>query len=136
MRTQRLRFSVVARIKDTIIAADKRSGGMFPLIANCKDLLLKAILEAYKFQPKLKKVSRIEALLFLYFIALLVHALLERECKAPSTERVLDVFAPVQRHRLRKTNRLVQIFEPELSDLHRQILDLIRLTADVFQSVM
>ena len=127
---------------------------MFPLIANCKDLLLKAILEAYKFQPKLgkrheqlksvqdpapvwlKKVSRIEALLFLYFIALLVHALLERECKAPSTERVLDVFAPVQRHRLRKTNRLVQIFEPELSDLHRQILDLIRLTADVFQSVI
>ena len=28
--------------------------------------------------------------------------------------------------------RLVQVFEPELSDLHRQILDLIYLPADVF----
>ena len=175
LRKQRLRFSVAARIKDTVIAADERLDGMFPLITNCKDLSLKAILEAYKFQPKLekrheqlksvqhlapvwlKKVSRIEALLFLYFIALLVHALLEREirqgmaregleclplypeereCKAPSTERVLDVFAPLQRHRLRRADRLVQVFEPELSDLHRQILDLMHLPADVFRSVM
>jgi transposase len=162
VRKQRLRFSVGA-------------DGMFPLITNCKDLSLKAILEAYKFQPKLekrheqlksvqelapvwlKKVSRIEALLFLYFIALLVHALLEREirqgmtregleclplypeereCKAPSTERVLDVFAPLQRHRLRRADRLVQVFEPELADLHRQILDLMHLPADVFRSVI
>jgi transposase len=175
VRKQRVRFSVVAKIKDTVIAADERSDGMFPLITNCKDLPLKAILEAYKFQPKLekrheqlksvqelapvwlKKVSRIEALLFLYFIALLVHALLEREirqgmsregleclplypeereCKAPSTERVLDVFAPLQRHRLRRADRLVQVFEPELSKLHRQVLQLMHLPVDVFQTVM
>jgi len=67
--------------QDNIVAVDERSDGMFPLITNCKDLSLKAILEAYKFQPKLekrqeqlksvqdlapvwlKKVSRIEALL-------------------------------------------------------------------------
>jgi transposase len=175
LRKERMRFSVAARIKDTIVAADERSDGMFPLITNCKDLSLKAILEAYKFQPKLEKrheqlksvqdlapvwlknVSRIEALLFLYFIALLVHALLEREirqgmalkgleclplypeereCKAPSTERVLDVFVPLQRHRLRRADRLVQVFEPELSDLHRQILDLMRLPADVFRKII
>jgi len=96
---ERLRFSVAARIKDDVVAADERSDGMFPLITNCKDLSLKAILEAYKFRPKLEKrheqlesvqdlapvrlknVSRIEALLFLYFVALLVHALLEREVR-------------------------------------------------------
>ena len=102
----------------------------------------------------LKNVSRIEALLFLYFVALLVHALLEREvrrgmtreklqqlplypeereCQAPSTERILDTFAPLQRHRLRNKARLVQIFEPELSDLHQQILQLLRLPASVFR---
>jgi len=89
-------------------------------------------------------------------IALLVHALLEREvrrgmmregidclplyteereCKAPSTERVLDVFAPLQRHRLFKAGRLVQLFEPELGDLHRQILDLMCLPHTVFRGV-
>jgi HEPN domain-containing protein len=134
---------------------------------------IKAILEAYKFQPRLEKrheqlksvqnlapvwlknVSRVEALLFLYFIALLVHALLEREvrqgmvregleclplypeereCKAPRTERLLDVFALLQRHRLFRAGQEIQRFEPELSELHRQILDLMRLPYDVFRS--
>ena len=88
-------------------------------------------------------------------MALLVHALLEREvrqgmvrkkldrlplypedrqCKAPSTERILDVFAPLQRHRLRKGGRLAQVFEPELNDLHRQILDLMQLPEAIFRS--
>jgi len=173
LRKERRRFSVAARVKDEVVTADERSDGMFPLITNCKDLSLRRILEAYKFQPKLEKrheqlksvqnlapmwlknVARIEALLFLYFVALLVHALLEREvrrgmarekldrlplypeereCKAPSTERILDVFAPLQRHRLRRKGRLVQIFEPELNDLHRQILGLMRLPTSLFKA--
>ena len=172
LRTERLRFSVGARLQEDVVAADERSDGMFPLITNGKDLSLQAILEAYKFQPKLEKrheqlksvqdlapvwlknVSRIEALLFLYFVALLVHALLERElrrgmarekldrlplypedreCKAPSTERVLHLFAPLQRHRLRKGGRLVQVFKPELTGLHKQILGLMRLPAAAFR---
>ena len=173
LRTARTRFSVAARVKDQVVTADERSDGMFPLITNGKDLSLCRILEAYKFQPKLEKrheqlksvqdlapmwlknVSRIEALLFLYFVALLVHALLERdvrrgrareqldrlplypeerECRAPSTERILDVFAPLQRHRLRKKGRLVQIFEPDLNELHRQILGLMRLPTALFKA--
>jgi transposase len=173
VRKERLRFSVAARIKDDVMAADERSDGMFPLITNRRELSLKQILEAYKFQPKLEKrheqlksvqdlapvwlknVSRIEALLFLYFVALLVHALLEREvrlgmarekldrlplypedraCKAPSTERVLDVFAHLERHRLRKAGRLVQVFEPALNDLHRQILRLMGRHPRLFRS--
>ena len=159
-------------MKDDVVVADERSDGMFPLITNCKDSSLPQILAAYKFQPKLEKrheqlksvqnlapvwlknASRIEALLFLYFIALLVHALLEREvrmgmvrekvdclplypeerdCSAPSTERILDVFAPLQRHRLRKNGRLLRIFEPELDDLHKRILQLVRLPASAFR---
>ncbi len=172
LRKERLRFSVAARVKDDVIAADERSDGMFPLITNCRDLPLKQILEAYKFQPKLEKrheqlksvqdlapvwlknVSRIEALLFVYFVALLVHALLERElraamarakidhlalypeernCRAPTTERILDVFAPLQRHRLFRKGLLVQVFEPELTDLQNQILQLLDIPASVFQ---
>jgi transposase len=172
LRKERLRFSVAARVKDDVINADARSDGMFPLISNCRDLSLKQILEAYKFQPKLEKrheqlksvqdmapvwlknVARIEALLFLYFVALLVHALLERElrigmarekveslplypeereCRAPSTERILDLFAPLQRHRLRKRGNLVQVFEPELDKLHRKVLALMRVPVAAFR---
>ena len=172
LRRERLRFSVAARVKDDLIEADARTDGMFPLITNRKDLSLKQVLEAYKFQPKLEKrheqlksvqdmapvwlknVARIEALLFLYFVALLVHALLERElrqgmareqveslplypeereCRAPSTERILDLFAPLQRHRLRKHSNLVQVFEPELSRLHKKVLALMRLPVSAFR---
>jgi transposase len=172
VRKVRKRFSVAARVKDEIIEADARTDGMFPLISNCRDLSLKQILEAYKFQPKLEKrheqlksvqdlapvwlknVSRIEALLFLYFVALLVHALLERElrqgmdreqveslplypeerlCRAPSTERILDLFAPLQRHRLRKRGNVVQVFEPELGKLHKKVLLLMGLPVSSFR---
>ncbi len=172
LRRERLRFSVAARVKEDVIEADARTDGMFPLITNCKDLSLKQVLEAYKFQPKLEKrheqlksvqdmapvwlknVARIEALLFLYFVALLVHALLERElrqgmarerveslplypeereCRAPSTERILDLFAPLQRHRLYKHGTLVQVFEPELSQLHKKVLALMRLPVSSFR---
>lgn len=173
IRKERLKFSVAARVKDDVIAADGRSDGMFPLISNCRNLSLKKILEAYKFQPKLekrheqlksvqnlapiwlKKVTRIEAILFLYFVALLVYALIEREvraemarkkiellplypeereCRAPSTERILDVFAPLQRHRLISNSRKVEVFNPELTDLHRQILGLLGIHVSAFSS--
>lgn len=173
LRRVRVRFSVAALIKEDVIREDERSDGMFPLITNDRDLSLKAILEAYKFQPKLEKrheqlksvqnlapvwlknISRIEAVLFLYFIALLVHALLEREvrqgmkrsgiehlplypedreCHAPSTERVLEVFSTLQRHRLRRQGRLIETFEPQLTDLHRQILAILRIPTLAFQN--
>ena len=172
LRKSKTLFSVVARVRDDVVEADARSDGMFPLITNCRDLSLRRVFEAYKFQPKLEKrheqlksvqdlapvwlknVSRIEALLFLYFVALLVHALLEREvrrgmvrdkieslplypeereCRAPSTERILDLFATLQRHRLRQGDRLVQVFEPELGALHEQILALMRIPPSAFR---
>ena len=172
VRKVRQRFTVAARVKDDVIEADAKTDGMFPLISNCRDLSPKEILEAYKFQPKLEKrheqlksvqdlapvwlknVSRIEALLFLYFVALLVHALLERElrqgmerenveslplypeerlCRAPSTERILDLFAPLQRHRLRERGSVVQVFEPKLGKLHKKILALMEISASAFR---
>ena len=172
LRKSKTIFSVLARVREDVVEADARTDGMFPLITNCRDLLLRQILEAYKFQPKLEKrheqlksvqdlapvwlksISRIEALLFLYFVALLVHALIEREvrrgmvrdkveslplypeqreCSAPSTERILDLFAPLQRHRLRQADSLLQTFEPQLSPLHEQVLALMNLTPATFR---
>ena len=81
----------------------------------------------------LKNPARIEALFCCQFLALLVAALIEREvrtgmrqaainniplypefrdCAAPSTERILEIFATVARHQLRRDGALVQTFEP------------------------
>jgi transposase len=91
--------------------------------------------------------ARIEGLLCCHFIAMLVQALIEREirramaaagvrqlslypedrgCAAPTAARVLDIFTGLARHHLiDERGRLVQTFQPELSPLHRQVLDLL-----------
>jgi len=56
----------------------------------------------------------------------------ERECRAPSTERILELFEPLQRHRLRDGDRLLQTFEPDLSDLQRQLLRLLHAPTAAF----
>jgi transposase len=174
LRKERLKFSVTLKVKEAVIEADERSDGMFPLITNCKDLSKKQILEAYKFQPKLEKrheqlktvqdlapvwlknVTRIEALLFLYFIALLVHALLERElrlgmarrkierlplypedrdCRAPCADRILEVFNSLQRHRIYEKGRLTHLYDPQLEKMQLQILELLGLSPRIFKGV-
>ena len=92
--------------------------------------------------------ARIEALFCCQFLALLICALIEREvrtgmrraaldnialypefrdCKAPSAERILEIFATVSRHQLHRDGTLVQTFEPELTAQQQQVLDLLGL---------
>jgi transposase len=124
------------------VAQDERTDGVFPLISNDREMTPEALLRAYKRQPLiekrfsqfktafevspvyLKEVSRIQALLCVYFFSLLVQTLLERElrgamtdaqleslplypegrkCRAPTARRVLDLFEPIQRHELSST---------------------------------
>ena len=92
--------------------------------------------------------ARIEALFCCQFLALLICALIEREvrtgmrraaldnialypefrdCKAPSTERILEIFSTVARHQLHRDGTLIQTFEPELTAQQQQVLDLLGL---------
>ena len=103
----------------------------------------------------LRAPHRIEALLLCQFLALLTEALIEREiraamraadlnsiplypelrsCPAPSAPRVLEIFNGVARHHLISHDRVVQIFEPTLSPLQRQVLDLLGVPADTYTS--
>jgi transposase len=131
-RTIKLRFELTITSNADNIAYDSKCDGIFPLITNRKNLLLRDVIEAYKCkQPMieqrhdllknvedaapvfLKNIGRIEALLFLDYVALTVHALIEREmrremssngvqelplyperrrCQAPTADRILEVF--------------------------------------------
>ena len=96
---------------------------------------------------------RIEAFLLCQFLALLTEALIEREirtamktagldhialypelrsCPAPSAPRILEIFNTVARHHLTDHGRVVQIFEPTLTPLQHQVLDLLNIPADTY----
>jgi transposase len=101
----------------------------------------------------LKTPHRIEALLLCQFLALLSEALIEREiraamktaelnsiplypelrsCPAPSAPRVLDIFNGVARHHLIDHGQFVQTFEPTLTPLQHQVLDLLGIPTDTY----
>jgi len=172
-RTVKIRYSLTWQPVLQNIAEDALRDGVFPLLTNCPDLSVKQVLEAYKRKQPLiekrhemlktvleaaplwlKNVGRVEAFLFLEYVALTVHALVERElrqameregvkmlplypeereCEAPTAARVFEVFGTLQRHVLSKGGKEVQKFLPELTNLHRQILRLLGVPPNTFR---
>jgi len=173
-RRLKRRFRLTWERREAEIVVDARTDGLFPLLTNDPALTAGAILDAYKSKQPLvekrhdllknveaatpmylKSISRIEALLALHFVALLVHALLEREvrramasrgikqlplypeerdCPAPSADRILEIFGPLQRHLLCKARRVVQRFDPELTDLQHKLLAFLKISPKVFMN--
>jgi transposase len=163
-RVTRRRYDLEWSVDQAAIDYDKKSDGMYPLICNDRNLTPAQVLEAHKGQPTiekrfeqiktvheiapvfLKNSMRIEAFFTLYFLALLVQALIERElrlamkrerikelpiypeqrlCKRPTTEQILRLFSLAERHTLLRDDTTVQSFPAQLTDLQRQTLELL-----------
>jgi transposase len=111
-RSTRITFKLTVTAKPENIEYDTRCDGIFPLITNrsSKELSIRDALDAYKCkQPfienrhhllkkvlaampaMLKSISRLEALLVVQYVALTVHALIEREVRrAMVTQRIKE----------------------------------------------
>lgn len=170
-RTTRPRLSFTLRPHAVRRAA--ASDGCWPLITNDTDLTPTQILAAYRYQPHLERrhhclkgpqavapvrlhsAARIEALLCCHFLALLTHALIERQvrramaaagtahialypeerdCPAPTAARILDIFAGLTRHHLYDHGRPVQVFEPRLDARQRAVLGLLDIPLTAYEA--
>jgi len=167
------RFDVEWITDEEAIAYDHKSDGMYPLITNDRGLSAAQVLEAHKRQPMiekrfeqiktvheiapvfLKNEARIEAFFTLYFLALLVQALIERElrlamkregiqelplypeqrqCTRPTTEQILRLFSLATRNKLTNHDKTLQTFDVEFTDLQRQVLTLLGVSENAFMS--
>ena len=91
----------------------------------------------------------------MYFFALLVQALIERElrramqrerlkalpiypeerrCARPTTERILRLFAHAQRHTLTRAGRVVQTLETDFTPRQQQLLEFLGVPRRAFRS--
>jgi len=166
------RFDIEWITDEEAIAYDRKSDGMYPLITNDRGLSPAQVLEAHKGQPMiekrfeqiktvheiapvfLKNEGRIEALFTLYFLALLVQALIERElrlamkreniadlpiypehrlCAHPATEQILGMFSMAERHKLTQHGKIMQVFDVQFTDLQRQLLALLGVSELAFR---
>jgi transposase len=167
-----VRFDLTHQIDHARIAEDQKCDGVFPLITTETELSAEQVLQVYKGQPViekrfsqlktdyrvapvyLKEVSRIQALLCVYFLVLLVESLLERElrqamereevdslplypedrpCRRPTARRVIDLFDDIYRHTLTEGDEDPVVFVTELSDLQRRVLKLLGVPASAYR---
>ncbi len=169
-REVKLRFELSFDLNDQNLDDAAKQDGVFPLVTNDRKLAAKDILNAYKRQAHiekrfsqlktqfqvapvyLKSTSRIVALLTVYYLALLIQALIERElrremkgvgmeslpiypehreCKAPTTRRTLDLFDNIERHVLTMPGGASPTkFATELSEAQELVLQLLQVPGD------
>ena len=148
------------------IQSEAATDGIFPIITNIADMSIADILQKYKYQPYLEKrheqlknvlevapvfikdARRIEAFLFVYFLALLIASLIERElrlamkiegleslplypekrkCKSPTSRRALEIFSSLRKSVLFNKQEKVETFFDKLDPLQKQILKLLNI---------
>lgn len=159
------------QVDEKMIAYDRKSDGMYSLLTNDRALTVPDAFAAHRRQPAiekrfeqlksvfaiapvfLKNAARIEALFSVYFLALLVQALLERElrhgmrdadiqtlplypedrsCTRPTAEQIFRLFSLTARTVLLQEGVPVHVIASELTDLQRQILRLMKIPVAAF----
>ena len=149
------------------IQADARCDGIFAMMTNDTALTAKELLAVYKYQPFLekrneqlksvlnvapvflKKPERVAALLFVYFLAILIFALIERETrrsmrkaglkdlalypegrpsKAPTADTVMRAIESHRRHHLLdEKGKTLRTFHDPVSPVGRTVLELLEI---------
>jgi len=150
--------------KKQALKQEAQTDGVFPLLCTDKRLTAKQVLKAYKYQPRLekrfsqfktvhnaapllfKKIERIEANMFGFFIALVVQALIEREVRNkmkkhkiekirvypeqreanhPTTSKIIDRFDNICTYKIMDNSKVVETFKDTLDENQKLILSLL-----------
>ena len=145
--------------------------GIFPLLATDTSFSPKEVLLSYKYQPRLekrfnqfksvhkatpllfKKIERVEAIMFLFFMALMVQGLIERKvrlamkeksikslpiypeyrnCFYPTTSKIFYNFDSIFSYKILKDDKVVKEFKDSLSSAQKTILDLLDMGEDEY----
>jgi transposase len=171
-RTTTRRWTVDWSIDQQAVDYDRTSDGMYPLLTNDRTLSDAEVFAAHKRQPTiekrfqqtksvleitpvlLKNEGRIEAFFFIYFLALLTQALIERELRRamrandihqlplypeertttrPTADQVFRLFSLAQRHSLSDSGVRIRVFHPDLTKLQLQVLNLLAVPPDAYR---
>ncbi len=148
------------------LCQEKNIDGIFPLLCTDKSLTAKEVLIAYKYQPRLekrftqfksihkaaplhfKRIQRVEAIMFLFFLSLILQAVIEREVRLkmkennidtlpvypehrlayhPTTAKIFDRFEGISVYQLKKGTETIKEFTDSLTDIHEKILELLQI---------
>jgi len=160
-------YTLSWRRNNAALQRESHLDGLFPILCTDEKLTAKAALEAYKYQPRLekrfyqlktvhlaaptlfKKIERVEAMMLLFFLALILQAVIEREVRKqmnaskikalsiypehrlayhPTTAKIFDRFHDISTYQIKNNDRVVEEYRDELTDLQKEILTLLGMT--------
>ena len=146
---------------------EKNVDGLFPLLCTDKAMGAREALEAYKYQPRLEKrfeqlksvhlvaptlfknTGRVEAMMFLFFMALIIQAVIEREVRNsmrakeieaiavypehrlayhPTTAKIFDRFHDTSVSRIMRGDEVEEEYRDDLSAVQKEVLELLGMT--------
>jgi len=150
---------------------EERADGIFPLLSTDRSIGPKEALISYKYQPKLEKrfnqfksvheaapilfknIQRVEAIMFLFFIALIVQGIIERKVRMsmkdrdikslpvypeyrrsfyPTTSKIFYNFDGISSYKILKNDKVIKEFKDELSSIQKLLLDLLDIGEEDF----
>jgi len=166
------RIFTLSWVKDkAALKADENLDGLFPLLCTDPSLSPREAIMAFKFQPRLekrfthlksthniapllfKKLERVEANMFLFFVALLLQSLIEREIRLkmknqqikslqiypecrdalhPTTAKVFDIFGGISTYKIFQNESKLEEYADELNDVHASILELLSIEQETY----
>jgi transposase len=157
--------------KDEVLKEEANTDGVFPLLCTDEKMSAKETLKAYKYQPNLekrftqfkkihnaapllfKKIERVEANMFSFFIALMIQALIERclrnkikdnkidglevypedrKTPYPTTSKVLNLFEGISTYTITQGSTTVEEFKDELTDTQKTILSFLEISEEQY----
>jgi len=159
-------YTMTWRRNKPALQEESNVDGVFPLLCTDNKITAKNVLQAYKYQPRLEKrfmqfksvhnaapllfknITRVEANMFLFFIALIIQALLEREIRTvmkqqniesldlypedrealhPTTDRVLKIFEGISSYKITKGEEIIEEYKDDFEETHKLILNLMNI---------
>lgn len=113
----------------SVLQKEKNIDGIFPLLCTDKTIDAKSALKAYKYQPRLEKrftqfksihhaapllfknIERVEAMMFLFFVALIIQAVIERQIRNNMKKNEIDKLPLYPEHRLSYHPTTAKVFD-------------------------
>ena len=164
-------FSLTWERNKESLKQERNVDGIFPLLTTDKSLSAKEVLFAYKYQPKLekrftqfksvheaapllfKKIERVEGIMFLFFLSLMIQAIIEREVRFrmeergietlpvypefrdafhPTTSKILYTFEGIFSYQVRLGGETTKEFRDSLTETQQKILDLLGISLNYY----
>jgi len=163
-------YSLVWERNKEALRGEKNVDGIFPLLTTDDSLSAKEVLCAYKYQPRLekrftqfksvheaapllfKKIERVEGIMFLFFLSLMIQAIIERQVRLkmkewgiktlsiypesreayhPTTSKILDAFDGISSYKV-TMRQTTKEFRDSLTKTQEQILNLLEISSDYY----